>query len=174
MRYFFATTLLTGSLCGAPANAIAGVEPAAALKPAIACRSLTSDEARLRCYDKAVQELAERAATGSILIMNREEVKQARRAAFGLTLPKIPFFDNAPTKEDEPEELVAAIRSARSLAHGKWELNLDAAGVWQTTEALSSAKIPKQGQEIQITKGMLGSYFIRMADGRTVKGLRVR
>jgi hypothetical protein len=156
----------TGS---APAGA-----PVTVLRPVIACRSVANETDRLRCYDQAVQQLADRSASGSIVVASREEVKQARRSAFGLTLPKLPFFNNVGSKDDEPQEIRASIRSARLLRDGFWELNLDAAGVWRTTEALSSAKTPKQGQQIQIRKGTLGSYFIRMADGRSVKGLRVR
>jgi hypothetical protein len=166
---------LTAILCswGAPAYAIQA-EQAAALQPVIACQSINVVADRVRCYDQAVQRLAERSSSGSIIIVSREEVQQARRSAFGLTLPKLPFFNNAVSREEEPQEISASVRSARSLGNGLWQLDLNNAGVWQTTEALTSARTPKQGQTIQIRKGSLGSYFIRMTDGRNVKGLRVR
>ena len=174
MKLEVAVATSLGCLFAPAAQAADTSKTAEALKPAIACQSITDNPARLSCYDRAVQELVDKAASGGVLIVNREQVRQARRSAFGLTLPKLPFFDNAISKDEEPRELTASIRSARSLGNGRWELNLDAAGLWHTTEALSSAKTPKPGQEIKITKAVLGSYFIRMADGRSVKGLRVR
>lgn len=161
------------SLARLDADAAETKDSSAALKPVIACRSVADEAARLRCYDSTVQVLADRSATGSIIIVNKEDVRQARRSAFGLTLPRLPFFDNN-DQEGEPQEVLASVEAARSLGHGLWELNLNAAGVWRTTEALTSAKTPKQGQEIRISKGAFGSYFLRMADGRSVKGLRIR
>jgi hypothetical protein len=171
-RMRFALAIVLWGWAG-PAYALK-TEQAAPLQPVIACRSITVEADRLRCYDQAVQQLAERSASGSIVIVSREEVRQARRSAFGLTLPKLPFFDNANSKEEEPQEVSASIRSARSLGNGLWQLDLDSAGIWQTTDALTSARTPKPGHQIKIRKGSLGSYFIRMSDGRNVKGLRVR
>jgi len=141
----------------------------------IGCRTKANDAERLRCYDAAALRLADATASGSVVVVDREEVRRARRSLFGFSLPKLPFFKgDRSQEEEEQEEVTATIKSVRGIGDGKWQFDLDTAGVWQTTEASSFGRPPRAGETIKIKKSSLGSYFLTVTNGRARKGLRIR
>jgi hypothetical protein len=110
-----------------------------------------------------------------VQIIDRADVRKARRSLFGFTLPRINLFGSG---EGEPgveafTEITTTVQSARPVANGRVEIRLadgnDA--VWQTTEPMNFP--PKAGAKIRIRKGALGNYFIAV-DGRSYRGMRVR
>lgn len=145
-----------------------------AVAAVIGCRDQVDPQVRLRCFDAAAVALATATATGSIIVVEREEIRKTRRSLFGFSVPKMSFFSGDRSQEDEQEEIVSQIASVRSLRHGTFEIDLGTAGVWRTTEAFSSPQTPKPYDAVKIRAGMLGGYFITVGNGRTVKGLRVR
>jgi hypothetical protein len=149
-------------------------QPSPAVSAVIGCRDQADPGARLRCYDAAAGALATATASGSIVVLDKEEVRKTRRSLFGFSLPRFPFFSGDKSQDEEQEEIVSQIVSVRSLRQGIWEFDLGSAGLWRTTEALQSAKTPKAGDTVKIRAGMLGGYFITIGNGRTVRGLRVR
>ena len=140
----------------------------------IGCRAQADPQARLRCYDAAAEALASATASGSVVVVDREEIRKARRSLFGFSVPKLPFFNGDKSQDDEQEEIIAQVASARSLGNGKWQVDLGTAGIWHTTESSAYPATPKPGDTVKIRSGILGSYFITVGKGRTVKGIRVR
>lgn len=135
------------------------------------CRVQTDDNARLRCYDQAAGALAEAVAQGNVLLVDQQDLKQARKSLFGFSLPKLPFFRGDESAADQQGEIAASIASAQGLGYGKWRITLDTGAVWETTEASSSVRNPRAGNPVLIKRGALGSYIMRI-DGR--RGLRAR
>jgi hypothetical protein len=169
-----AATAVAVIVFGAGTSSAAQPQQSPAVSAVIGCRDQADPQARLRCYDTAAGALATATSSGSIVVVDREEVRKTRRSLFGFSVPKLPFFSGDKSQDDQQEEIVSQIASVRGLRHGLWEMDLGTAGVWRTTEASSAAKTPKPGDTVKVRAGMLGGYFITVGNGRTVKGLRVR
>jgi hypothetical protein len=143
------------------------------------CKAIAGSEARLACFDKATAALEAAVDAKDVRIVDRQEIRKARRSLFGFTIPKVALFgggdgDEQDAKDDEDAftEINTTVASARSVDNGRAEIRLvgeDA--VWRTTDPL--AWPPKAGAKIRIRKGTLGNYFIAV-DGRSVRGMRVR
>lgn len=138
------------------------------------CRALTDAVQRLACFDQAAGTLIAATRTGQVRIVDRGELREARRSLFGFSMPKLPFFAGDESGEGLPDELASTIKSARSLGNGKYRIVIaDFNAVWETTESSISLDDPRPGQKITIKRGPMGSYFLRIGNERGVKGRRV-
>jgi hypothetical protein len=142
------------------------------------CRAITAAEARLACFDKATAALEAAVTAKDVRIVDRQEIRKARRSLFGFTIPKVALFGGGdgdePEKDDEDAftEINTTVASARAVENGRVEIRLvgeDA--VWRTTDPMNWP--PKAGAKIRIRKGTLGNYFMAV-DGRSVRGMRIR
>jgi len=143
------------------------------------CRAITTAEARLACFDKATAALEAAVQAKDVRIVDRQEIRKARRSLFGFTIPRVALFgggdgddDDAKEDADAFTEINTTVASARAVDNGRVEIRLvgeDA--VWRTTDPM--AWPPKSGAKIRIRKGTLGNYFIAV-DGRSVRGMRIR
>jgi hypothetical protein len=170
-----ATTLLIVVLlaAGSAASAQGASAPPALLQALETCRGQADDTARLRCYDRAAAALSDAARQGSIVVVDREDVRKTRRSLFGFSLPKLPFFTGDKSQEDQADEITAKIASASSIGYGKYRMKLEDGALWETTEASDSVRPPKAGNEVLIKKAALGSYMIRIAGQRALRAKRV-
>lgn len=174
-----ATVATTAGLC-APANAQeidrrkALTAPPAIYTDLVACVNIAEPTARLACYDDKVAALQTAQSTNQVVIADREQVREARRGLFGLTLPKIKLFDGDGDEGDQIEQIEGVIQSARTIRTGKWLIRLEDGGVWQQTEPpRSTMRRPKPGDSITIERAALGSYLAKVNDGRGFKVKRV-
>jgi hypothetical protein len=140
----------------------------------VACKAQTDEQVRLRCYDATVASLAQATSAGSLVVVDREDVRKTRRSLFGFTLPKLPFFGGDDSQDEQANKIEAKIKSARNLGYDKWLIELDSDAAWQTTEALTRQAPPKPGQSITIKKGAMGSYFLSVESKPSVRAMRVR
>jgi hypothetical protein len=143
------------------------------------CRTIAAAQQRADCFDAAARDLENSVKTRNVTIVDREEVRTARRSLFGFTLPRIGLFDGADRDEksagapDEIKEIESTIASARSTANGRVELRLtDSEAVWSTTDPMPFP--PKPGTKVRIRRGALGNYFIAVSGQRSVRGMRLR
>ena len=139
------------------------------------CRSITDPAARLDCFDKAAGALEQAVKAKEVRIVDRGDVRKARRSLFGFTLPSLKLFGGDDADKDEPEftEINATVASARAVENGRAEIVLadDTKAVWRTTDPLAFP--PRAGAKIRIRKGALGNYFMNI-DGKSVRGMRLR
>ncbi len=142
------------------------------------CRAIAAPDARLACFDKAAGALEAAVKAKDVTIVDRQDVRKARRSLFGFTLPKIDLFGGSgPTRPDEKEdaftELNTTVASARPAANGRVEIRLadESNAVWQTTDPMNFP--PKPGDKIRIRQGTLGNYFLAVG-GRSYRGMRLR
>ncbi|MEO9636038.1 MAG: hypothetical protein ABJF89_12580 [Parasphingorhabdus sp.] len=140
----------------------------------VACKDVAESMARLACYDEKVAALETAQATNKVVIADREQVREARRGLFGLTLPRIKLFDGDGDEGAQIEQVEGVIKSARTIRSGKWLIRLEDGAVWQQTEpARSTMRRPKTGDSIVIKRGSLGSFLAKVNDGRGFKVKRV-
>lgn len=169
---------------------IAIVAASAALSPAYAqsrdqtvaiaddlakCRDISAADQRLACFDRTVATLVAARDAGDLLVIDREGMRDAKRAVFGYSLPTIRLFGGGGDSRGEPEvrEINSTIASVRLGKSGLYLLGLADQSQWQTTQARTGL-FPKSGKPIRIEAGLLGSYIATIDGGRSVKVKRVR
>lgn len=144
------------------------------------CRAIAATPDRAACFDAAARGLETAVKSKEITIVDRQEVRTARRSLFGFTLPRIGLFDGGDSDDrdraarpEEIKEIETTVASARVIANGRVELRLaDSDAVWVTTDPMAFP--PKPGKKVRIRRGTLGNYFIAVDGERSVRGMRVR
>jgi hypothetical protein len=174
---------LSGTRLVLIAAALASATPALAKeKPAASplvtaidrCRQIPDPTQRLACYDAAAGALVQATNSGAVAIVDQNEVKKVRHSLFGFSLPKIPFFTGDTTANEAQNQLDSTITSVKALNNGYFRIVIaDNNAVWETTDDYTSFDPPKAGQKIEIVRGALGNYFLRINGQLGVRGRRV-
>ncbi len=141
----------------------------------IDCRSVTESAARLACYDAQVARLDEAESRNELVVVDKEQVKKARRGLFGLSLPDLGgVFGTGNDSEDENglSEITSTVKAASPGAYGKWVIVLEDGAKWVQTDT-TAIRTPKVGQPIIIKKAALGSFVAKVNDLRAFKVMRV-
>lgn len=140
-----------------------------------ACRAIQADAARLACFDREAGALVSASRSGELSVVNRADMRTARRSLFGFALPKLPFFAGDKSADEVPDTLDSTIVSAQSIANDRYRIKIAAGdAVWETTESRMNLSAPRAGEKIVISKGALGSYFLRINGQNGVKGRRIK
>ena len=139
------------------------------------CRQITDAAQRLACYDSAASALVTATTSGEVSIVDRSEVRKVRHSLFGFSLPRIPFFSGDTTANEAQNKLDSTITSVRQLSTGRYQIVIaDNNAVWELTESGGiSFDPPQAGQKIEILRGALGNYFLRINGQLGVRGKRV-
>ncbi|MGA1797715.1 hypothetical protein VH567_02925 [Sphingomonas sp. 4RDLI-65] len=135
------------------------------------CRAIRADAERLACFDRTVGAVVDAQRKSDIVILDRSEVRKAKRSLFGFSLPSIELFGGG--KDDEAmKQLVATMRSTTPLPGGLIRFELDDGGLWETTEQVMLA--PRRGDVVTIKAGALGSYVATSPGRRSARVRRLR
>lgn len=138
------------------------------------CRQIADSGQRLACYDSAANALVAATTSGDVTVVDRSEVRKVRHSLFGFSLPKVPFFSGDTTANEAQSTLDSTIVSVKQLANGYYRIVIaDNNAVWETTDDSISFSPPQAGQKIEIVRGALGNYFIRVNGQIGVRGHRV-
>lgn len=139
-----------------------------------ACRAMTDPTQRLACYDKEAGALLAAAQTGDVAVVDKTEVRKARKSLFGFAMPNLPFFSGDDSANEVSDTLESTITKAGGIGYGKFRITIaEGNAVWETTETYGTMRDPRPGDKISIKRGPLGSYMLRIGNGRGVKGRRV-
>lgn len=139
-----------------------------------ACRAIAGPTERLACYDKEAGALLDATQKGDVAVVDKSEVRQARKSLFGFSVPKIPFFSGDDTADAVSDTLESTVKSASGIGYGKFRIVIaEGDAVWETTESYGTMRDPRVGDKITIKRGPLGSYLLRIGNNRGVKGRRV-
>ena len=164
--------LLTGTTAVAQSNLVSPDRMPEAFKSVLECKSATDDKARLACFDQSIESLDQARQRNDILIVTKEEVREARRGLFGISLPKIRLFGSGNEDEGAPEELNEISSTIAAVGRGQRGLVLKLAdgAVWEQTDKVYLGDV-QEGDPITIKRAALGSY---MAKIRGSRGARVK
>jgi hypothetical protein len=140
------------------------------------CRTKADAAARLACFETTFDALEKAVNTKEVTIVDKADMREARRSLFGFTLPKIDLFGGSGDARSDPDdftEINTTIASARPVDRGRVEIRLadNSGAVWQTTDPMNFP--PKPGDKIRIRQGALGNYFLATG-GRSYRGMRLR
>lgn len=158
---------------GVAALATAGTAPAAdapkgraaQLQAVVDCRAVPDPAERLACYDAAAASLDEAEKKGDVVVVDKGQVREARRAAFGFDF-RMPSFMTAGEEPDALDRITATVASARRDPRGRWVIRLEDGAVWRQVDDKSLYKDPRPGSTVEIRTASLGSYFMKI-DGQT-------
>ena len=141
------------------------------------CRSKADAAARLACYDKAVDTLIAATTARDVVVIDKAEVKSARKGLFGFQLPKIPFLSgregNAEDAKDE-SELTTTIVSARRWNKVYWRFTVEGGALWETLEDKRYFNDPKPGATVTFERGTLGAFYAKVGRGGRVQAHRIK
>jgi len=139
-----------------------------------ACRQIADSTQRLACFDKASGDLIAATDKGDVNIVDRAELRQARRSLFGFNMPRLPFFSGDDSADEASAKLVSKVTAVKEMPYNRYVVRLqDGAALWETLEAYGSFHAPKVGDTVEINRGPLGSYIARFGKQRGVKARRV-
>ena len=139
-----------------------------------ACRQISDPAQRLACFDKTSGELVAATEKGDVSVVDRADLRQARRSLFGFNMPKLPFFSGDKSADDVSDKLISRVTAVKALAHDRYVVRLqDGAALWETLETYGAFHAPKVGDSVEVNRGPLGSYILRFGKQRGVKGRRV-
>ncbi|MEQ1686988.1 MAG: hypothetical protein ABL874_00260 [Sphingopyxis sp.] len=168
-----------------PASAYAqDAEPprVAVLQQLYDCRTIAEPAERLACYDRQVGALETAVAARDIRVVDREQVREAQRGLFGISLAGIGRIFGGGGDDDEDsaddneviQQIEATLSAVANNGLGKWVYTLDNGQVWIQTDGTTSGRSPRVGQHVVIRRGLLGSFILTVEDrpGTRVRRLR--
>lgn len=135
------------------------------------CRAIAQSEARLACFDAAVDVVIARQDSGELQVLDKEDVAETRRGLFGFSLPKIGIF--ASDDEEADAILQSRITGLRRIRSDHWEIEISEGSVWRATNTPRQFK-PEVGDEVELEKAAMTSYWLRVNGALGVKASRIR
>ncbi len=137
---------------------------APAIQLLLDCRAINDDPGRLACFDKGVAALYQAEHSGDLVTIDREQRREVRRQAFGLTLPSLAMFDKG-DKAEEADRIDIVIAEATRDPLGRWLFKLGDGALWRQFEASDPVRTPHAGSKGLIRRGALGGFFMNL-DGQ--------
>ena len=132
------------------------------------CRTLSDAAPRLACYDAIVIDAAESAATAPQPALSAEQ-------RFGL--PAATVLHKEAERGAAPQEMATLALKITSLsfgAGGRVVIGLENGQVWQQLTPSSDLELLKLGDRVEISRGLLGSFWLSGPGKRGAKVTRVR
>lgn len=171
-------TLVTSVFCflASPGFAQTAGEsvPTNAVSSILSCRQIEEQAQRLACYDASVAALAQLQESKAIMVVSKDDVREARRGLFGFTLPRLHIFgrdDEEGSDEEAARVFAGVIKEARETPSG-YIFELEEGGTWMQTENRYTGAIVRPGSKIRIRRGALGGYLASIDEGG--RGFRVK
>lgn len=138
------------------------------LDAVVECRKIADDTARLACYDKSVGELDTAQKAREVVVVDREQVTEARRSVFGLKLPKIRIFGDG-EDVDTVDGVITAVGRTRD---GKLTFTLEDGARWVQTDNHTIVGV-RVGTQVTLSRGALGTFFAKFKGSTSAKVARV-
>jgi hypothetical protein len=157
----------------APALAKQAEMTATVVKELIACRSVAADAERLACYDKAVSALDQAQKSGAVVVVDREQIKEAKKDAFGFNLPSFgKLFDRNGEKTEQVNEIELVVDHAFKNGNGKWVIVMEGGQTWRQIDTNELTRIPHKGSKAVVKRGAIGSFSIKVDGDLSFKAHR--
>lgn len=162
-------------------GAVLAEEPNKAGQPGVAavlfaCRSIADNAERLACYDREVGALQQAEASDKVVIVDQEQIREARRGLFGFTLPKLGLFsgrDDDDAETEEIREIEDTLATFRFDAAGRATFSLGNGARWTQIDNTAVLGEPKPGDPVRIESAALGSYKASIGGRRAIRVKRL-
>lgn len=138
-----------------------------------ACQNVVDNSARLACYDSAVAQVVSAADAGDIQMVDREDIRETRRGLFGFSLPKLGIFGGDDNDNDELiKKMNSQITAVRAVGRESWQITVTEGSVWLVNDAHWRFR-PKVGDQVELERAAMGSYWLRIKGENGVKSRRI-
>ena len=138
----------------------------------VACQSITGDAERLACYDRQVAAMQAAERDDSIVVVDREEVREAERGLFGIRLPRIRLFGG--DDEDRIDQIESTITRVSGSRTRGWTFRLENGSLWTQTETRDqTSRAPREGHSVVIRRAALGSFRAEIDGMRLIRVRRI-
>ncbi|MNS21826.1 hypothetical protein D3C86_871700 [compost metagenome] len=163
------TAISVAATLGTYATAASAQDPAPDLTAKLLeCRSVAAESSRLACYDSATAAFAAARAGGELVVLDRQEVEQARRRTFGLDIDILNPFD----RQERPtalQSITSTVTSARQVAGGKWLVSLADGSTWLQIDTETVHIRRTSNLEARIRRAAMGSYLMSVDGARSMR-----
>src|SRR5262249_44027661 len=136
------TAIALLALCASPTlakpakgQAPAGQAQAQALQDLTHCRTITDDQARLACFDKAAAAFDQAEQAGDVIVVDRAQAHEVKQRAFGLNLSSaLSVFDRG-SKPEQINQVSLTVKRAVRTAEGRWVITMEEGEVWRQIDS---------------------------------------
>jgi hypothetical protein len=154
---------------GAAVAAAKKVERSPLVAEVTGCRSIADAAARLSCFDRSVAALAAAETRQDVVVMDRQQVRDARKSLFGIGLPDLNLFAGS----DDIDHIDATIADTQVDGSGHWTFRMADGARWVQTDDYPIARRPRANDKVVIRRAALGSFRLSVAGQPAVKAHRV-
>lgn len=178
MRMSCREALFTGIVCLIATRGMA----ADALARLVACREVQDGAARLACYDRESAALQPAQPPGASPVAPPPQPSPAAAAVqasspreqFGLPEGKIKAQEVAAgARPADASKIEAHLLGVSTAADGRAVFRLDNDQTWRAL-APEGELLARAGDEVTISRGWLGSYWLQLKSGRGCKVTRIK
>ena len=136
------------------------------------CRKVEDRDARLDCYDKAADAFEQAQVQGQVVVVDRAQVREVKRQAFGLSLPSLNLFAKSGLKEEPVDNVSVELASAGQDPTGKWVLTTKEGAIWRQIDTTELNREPHAGSTMVIRRGLIGSFFCKIDGDAAIRCTR--
>jgi hypothetical protein len=137
----------------------------------MACRGITAPEERLACFDRETTAMSQAIASKDLVFVDREKARAASRSLFGFSIPNFGgIFGGA---EGEVKQIESTVTRSGRNPEGGWVFYLADGSVWSQTDDWQLGLPPERGDKVVVSRGMLGSFRLRLNRQPEIKVKRV-
>lgn len=162
--------IMVAALLAAPIAVVAAKPQkprAAAFQALLACRAIADQAEKYACLDRTSAALEAAANAGELVVFDRQQVKETKKTLFGFDIPNLRLF--ADEDKDEVKSVEGTIGSAYANGSGQWVIRLADGATWQQIDDAVLGRRPRQGMDVKISRGVVGSYKMTVAGQPAIK-----
>lgn len=133
------------------------------------CRQITSDAERLSCFDRAAGALDVAERQGEVVVVDRGQIREARRQLFGFEIPSLPPMFGSNESAEKIDAVETTLLRASQGPDGKWLFRLADGSEWRQIDSDPVRFQNREGMEIRVRRASLGSYQLTAGRSRAVR-----
>jgi hypothetical protein len=133
--------------------------PPAAVQALLGCRTIADSAQRLACYDRESTAVAQAISKRDLVVVDQERAREAKRSLFGFSVPN---FSTLLGGGGDLNQIQGSVTGVSQNADGGWTVKLDDGSVWTQTDDTPVALPPGRGDKAIVSRGTLGSYFLKL------------
>ena len=137
----------------------------------MACRTVASAEERLACFDRETAAMQTAIAAKDLVFVDREKARAASRSLFGFSIPN--FGGLFGGGENEIRQIESTVTKSGRNPYGGWIFYLADGSVWNQEDDWPLGLPPERGDKVVVTRGMLGSFRLKLNRQPEIKVKRV-
>ena len=137
----------------------------------MACRTVASADERLACFDRETNMMQQAIATKDLVFVDREKARAASRSLFGFSIPN--FGGLFGGGENEVKQIASTVTKSGRNAFGGWIFHLADGSVWSQEDDWPLGLPPERGDKVVVSRGMLGSFRLKLNRQPEIKVKRI-